>query len=94
MNTFTEEPKATKVWFDEFNLWLNLEDGRSISIPLIFFPRLKNATKEQLDDFEFSGGGLGIHWENLDEDIYVPGLLFGKFDRGIISPLGSDLKSA
>lgn len=94
MNIFTDEPKAIRVWFDEYNMWLNLEDGRSISIPIIFFPKLKNATKEQLDDFEFSGGGLGIHWENLDEDIHVPGLLFGKFDRGNISPNDHNLKSA
>lgn len=94
MNIFTDEPKATKVWFDDYNMWLCLEDGRTIAIPLLFFPRLKNANKEQLEDFELSGGGLGIHWETLDEDILVPGLLFGNYDKSKITSNGGNLKSA
>lgn len=67
--------KAQKGWTDNDNLWLLLIDGRQLSLPLIFFPRLSKATIEELNDYELSGGGLGIHWNNLDEDLYVPNLL-------------------
>ena len=46
----------------------------------MFFPRLKDAKKEMLDDYELSGNGIGIHWDNLDEDLYVPNLLLGITD--------------
>jgi hypothetical protein len=62
-------------------MWLSLIDGRKISIPLWFFPRLQNAKKIERENFEFSGNGTGIHWENLDEDISVEGLLKGLGDQ-------------
>lgn len=80
MNSLISEAKAQKIWFDEDNLWISLYDGRSLSVPLAFFPRLRKAKKEQLDRFEISGGGIGIHWEELDEDISVAGLLLGTGD--------------
>jgi len=52
-----------------------LEDGRSISVPLEWFPKLRDAKVEDLNDWEFIGGGIGIHWKKLDEDISVRGLL-------------------
>ncbi len=72
--------RAQKVWCDTENLWLLLLDGRQLSIPLIFFPRLAVADSESLSKYELSGGGIGIHLESLDEDLYIPNLLFGITD--------------
>lgn len=77
MNFSQTEAKAMKVWSDNENLWLLLTDGRQLSIPLVYFPKLNDATTEELSDYNLSGGGLGIHWDNLDEDLYVPNLLLG-----------------
>jgi hypothetical protein len=52
-------------------------DGRQLAVPLAYFPRLINATPEQRQNFEISGNGTGIHWECIDEDISVEGLLKG-----------------
>ena len=80
MNTLTFEANASKVWFDKENMWVALTDGRQLSIPLFYFPRLLNATPEQRNNYELSGGGTGIHWEEIDEDISVPGLILGNKD--------------
>ena len=72
--------KAQKVWFDSENLWLLLVDGRQLSLPLAYFPTLLNAKPEERDVCELSGGGIGIHWNALDEDLYVPNLLMGITD--------------
>ena len=72
--------RAQKVWCDTENLWLLLLDGRQLSIPLIFFPRLASASSENLSKYELSGGGIGIHWDSLDEDLFVPNLLLGITD--------------
>lgn len=80
MNTLTFEANATKIWFDNENMWVALTDGRQLSIPLLYFPRLLNATPEQRNNYELSGGGTGIHWEEIDEDISVPGLILGNKD--------------
>src|SRR6058998_641288 len=52
-----------------------LDDGRTMSVPLVWFPRLLNATGKQRREWEFIGGGIGIHWEEIDEDISVASLL-------------------
>ena len=52
-----------------------LDDGRTVSVPLVWFPRLLNATEKQRKEWEFIGGGIGIHWEDIDEDISVASLL-------------------
>ena len=80
MSTLTFEANATKIWFDNENMWVALTDGRQLSIPLPYFPRLLHATPEQRNNYELSGGGTGIHWEEIDEDISVPGLLLGNKD--------------
>jgi len=72
---------AKRIWFDNENMWLELTDGRQLSVPLAYFPRLLHATPEQRQKYEMSGGGTGIHWEELDEDISVSGLLLGIGDR-------------
>lgn len=71
---------AKSVHFDDAMLWVNLTDGRQLGIPLAFFPRLLQASPEQRSRFTISGGGLGLHWDELDEDISVPGLLHGTGD--------------
>ena len=81
MSTLVYEVRAVKVWFDEDNIWLGLEDGRQISAPLAFYPRLLNATKEQREDYEIIGPGIGIHWEDIDEDLSVEGIVLGRKDR-------------
>jgi hypothetical protein len=82
MNTLTPtlEAKAEKIWFDEDNLWVLLYDGRQLSVPLAYFPRLLKATPEERRKFEISGGGTGLHWDELDEDISVSALLLGHGD--------------
>jgi hypothetical protein len=70
-----KEPKATSVEFIEDAMVLTLEDGRTLTVPLEWFPRLRDATDEDRRNWRFIGKGYGIHWPNLDEDISVPGLL-------------------
>ena len=81
MSTLASEVSALDIWFDSDNMWVAIADGRQLSIPLSFFPRLLNATQEQRLNFELSGGGTGIHWPEIDEDISVQGLLLGIPDR-------------
>ena len=78
MSTLTIEASATKIWFDQYNMWISLVDGRQLSIPLDYFPRLLNASPEQRNKFILSGNGTGIHWDEIDEDISVSGLLLGR----------------
>ena len=72
---------ASQIRFDETSMWLELSDGRTLSVPLAWFPRLLHATPEQRTRFELSGGGRGVHWDELDEDISVEGLLAGRADQ-------------
>ena len=81
MNTLIAEPKAINVHFDEDTMWVDLADGRQLGVPLAYFPRLRQATSEQRQKFIISGGGIGLHWDDLDEDISVDALLFGIGDR-------------
>lgn len=81
MNILACEPRAKKVTFDMDNIWVELTDGRQLGVPLAYFPRLLNAAQAQRDDYIISGGGTGLHWEELDEDISVKALLLGIGDR-------------
>ncbi len=80
MNTLTLEHKclATGLSFSEDSFTVHLNDGRHIVIPLAWYPRLLAATKHERENHEFIGGGEGIHWPKLDEDILVEGLLSGR----------------
>jgi hypothetical protein len=71
--------RATSVRFDDDNFWVALSDGRVIGVPLAWFPRLLRASREQREACRISSRGL--HWEALDEDISVAGLLAGFGDR-------------
>jgi hypothetical protein len=66
---------ATRVFFREERLYVHLDDEREVSVPLAWFPRLLHATEEQRQGWELMGQGQGIHWESIDEDISVAGLL-------------------
>lgn len=72
---------AQNLRFDESMMWVGLTDGRQLGVPLAYFPRLLNATPEQREGFVISGGGAALHWDELDEDISVRGLLEGRGDR-------------
>ena len=78
MNTFiVREPRAQAVDFGVDTLIVHLEDGRSISAPLEWFPRLRDASDGDRRHWRLIGRGVGIHWEALDEDLSVRGLLEG-----------------
>lgn len=79
------DERVTDVSFVDGKLSVDLMDGRSISVPLAWYPRLLNATDEQREKWEVSGGGFGIHWPDIDEDLSTEGLL-----RGAPAPM-SDL---
>ncbi|MGO8763933.1 MAG: DUF2442 domain-containing protein [Limisphaerales bacterium] len=66
---------AVDVAFGENSLVVTLADGRQVSAPLEWFPRLRNATARQRKNWRLIGGGVGIHWEEIDEDISVRSLL-------------------
>ncbi|SMO62266.1 DUF2442 domain-containing protein [Gracilimonas mengyeensis] len=67
--------KAKEVWFLDKKLCVLLEDGREIAVPLEWFPKLREASIEELKAWRFIGGGVGIHWEELDEDLSVEAFL-------------------
>ena len=71
----TSEALASEVWFEGLMMHVRLLDGREISVPLEWFPKLRDATDAQLRNWRLIGKGVGIHWEDLDEDLSVAGLL-------------------
>ncbi len=71
-------PTAQSVKTTDDSLSVDLSDGRTISVPLAWFPRLLHATKEERNNWRLIGRGHGIHWELIDEDISVEGLLAGR----------------
>jgi hypothetical protein len=81
MSTLVTDAQAKAVRFDADTMWVDLEDGRQLGVPLAYFPRLLNATAAQRENLTISGGGKGLHWDDLDEDISVPSLLAGIGDR-------------
>ena len=71
--------KATRVHFDRDSMWVELSDGRTVGVPLAWFPRLLHSTPEQREQVRI--GSRGLHWEALDEDISIRGLLAGQGDQ-------------
>lgn len=67
--------KAVEVWFEEGMLYVRLADGREVGLPIEWFPKLENASSAERNHWRLIGDGIGIHWEDLDEDISVRGLL-------------------
>lgn len=68
---------AKSVSFDEEMMNVSLTDGRCISVPMIWFPLLREATADQRNKYEIGGGGTSLHWPELDEDLSVAGLMTG-----------------
>ncbi len=73
--------RVTEVACTEDKLIVDLADGRSISVPLAWYPRLLHATPRERDNWQLAGAGFGMHWPDIDEDLSVEGLL-----RGALSP--------
>jgi len=71
-------PDAINVLVTEDTLSVELSDGRTISVPIEWYPRLVHGTPEERSNWRLIGRGQGVHWEDLDEDISVEGLLAGK----------------
>lgn len=71
-----------QVTFDEDNMWVALSDGRTLGVPLAWFPRLMRATKVQREAVTLSQ--MGLHWDALEEDSSVAGLIAGRGDLGSI----------
>ncbi|MCO4093106.1 MAG: DUF2442 domain-containing protein [Sphingorhabdus sp.] len=78
------DERVLDVRFDAHSLIVDLMDGRTISAPLAWYPRLANASVEQREHWEKCGGGFGVHWPDVDEDLSTEGLL-----RGVPAPANS-----
>ena len=73
----TADERVADVRFDEDRLIVDLMDGRTIAVPLAWYPRLFDATPEQRLNWRVAGAGYGIHWPDIDEDLSTEGLLRG-----------------
>ena len=76
-SAITADERVLDVAFSEDALSVSLRDGRVISVPLVWYPRLLNATPTQRNNWKIAGGGYGIHWPDVDEDLSTEGLLRG-----------------
>lgn len=83
------DERVADVSFDQDALSVRLKDGRTISAPLAWYPRLFHANAEQRNNWKIAGGGYGIHWPDIDEDISTEGLL-----RGAPAPVSTQVKEA
>ncbi len=77
------DTSAKAVRFDDDSMWVELSDGRTIGVPFAWFPRLLNAKKSEREAVEI--GRSGLHWQAIDEDISVAGLLAGRSDQTVKS---------
>ena len=78
MSTLTVEAKAQSLIVTDDTLTVDLLDGRTISVPLVWYPRLMHGTETERNNWRFIGAKEGIHWPDLDEDISIENLLMGK----------------
>lgn len=76
-------PAAESVRFDDFKMWVDLNDGRTLGIPLAWYPRLLRGTPALREQYFISPSGL--HWDELDEDISIAGLIAGRADMTVAS---------
>ena len=77
ISTIQTDERVKNVSFTEDTISVDLIDGRTIVVPLVWYPRLLNATPLQRLDWEVCGGGYGIHWESINEDISTAAMLRG-----------------
>lgn len=85
----TADERVLGVEFSDDDLSVSLRDGRVISVPLTWYPRLLSATPPQRNNWKIAGGGYGIHWPDVDEDLSAEGLL-----RGAPAPRAYSQRSA
>jgi hypothetical protein len=78
MSTLTAEAKAQNIIITDDTLAVDLTDGRTISVPLVWYPRLVHGSEAERNNWRFIGNKEGIHWPDLDEDISIENLLLGK----------------
>ncbi|MGB7785237.1 MAG: DUF2442 domain-containing protein [Salinimicrobium sp.] len=81
MKTVKTDIKIKEVFFRDEKVFFSLEDGREIGAPLQWFPKLYEATAEELQDFSISPGGYGVHWNKVDEDLSAYGMLTYDLDK-------------
>jgi len=74
---YSADERVADVGFSEDSLRVSLMDGRLISVPLVWYPRLLHAAAAQRAHWQIAGGGYGIHWPDIDEDLSTEGLLRG-----------------
>ena len=77
ISTLNPGERVADVSFTEDSLCVSLRDGRKISVPLSWYPKLLHATPEQRTNWKVAGAGYGIHWPDIDEDLSTEGLLRG-----------------
>jgi hypothetical protein len=80
--------KAVQVTVTDDTLTVDLEDGRTIAVPISWYPRLAYGTSEERANVQIAGAGYGLHWPDLDEDIGVDGLLLGKKSTESVASFG------
>jgi len=87
------EPRIESIRVSDETITANLEDGRTISVPLAWSWRLSEATETQRKNFNIIGSGIGVHWPDIDEDISAEGMLYGipsrqpgNFRKNLLSP--------
>jgi hypothetical protein len=88
-----EIPAVLDIAVTSDTLTVELEDGRTLSVPLAWYPRLVHGSPDERNNWRVIGGGLGIHWEDLDEDISIEGLIAGQPSGESQSSLGRWLAS-
>ncbi len=89
----SEKSRATRVTVTDGSLSVSLADGRSLSVPIEWFPRLQHGTDEERRDCEIISGGRGLHWPSLDEDISVAALLDGQRSAESASSIAAWLRA-
>lgn len=75
-------PEPTYVRFDEATMWVELSDGRTLGMPLAWYPRLKDASEKDLNEYFLTPSG--VHWDALDEDLSIRGMLLGAKDASFL----------
>lgn len=79
-----QEPVACRAWTEQRTIFIKLHDGRIIGFPASRFRRLREATNEELSEVKVEINGFALRWENLDEDITVPGIVNGRFELPLV----------
>jgi hypothetical protein len=77
ISTRVADERVSGVRFEDDRLIVDLADGRTIAVPIAWYPRLQNATAAQRANWDIAGSGFGIHWPDIDEDLSTEGLLRG-----------------